>query len=240
MKSLRIASIVILFSFLGACGDSDFRAGSNPDSPPNVNSPITPFEDGEKPTNEVVTDHCQNVIQNAQSTQGGANVFYGDMNVGGRGPYQSLMEVHQICNTSGWRSFNSVNFVGGQYNVLLGTADCDFWDQKMSLWLGFSTGSRDRVGIAIDTTGDGYPLGQGQGFATERMQLEGVIDCTKEDLTINALAYNQSLHRAGYSNYFGYLTIVVDNSSGHKNYHGMRASIYFKDQRIGTTYLAIQ
>ncbi len=229
--------IFISLGLLVSCGDSKYGASNDPIVPANIDDLVDPFADGnDKPEESLVTEHCKAVVENRYSSRNNANYFVGDGAVSNNSSaYREMLKIGGVCLENGWTQSNYGNYYNAQYSYNLGTSNCSYWDQNFEITLGFESTSSTKAGILIKTTGDGFPAGWGgQGFPTEQLQYEGFIDCTKEDLTINALSWNQN------TGDYGYVTIVVPNEYGHKNHYSMRAYLFFDNKRIGSAKLNIQ
>lgn len=230
---------ILIFMSLGllvSCGDSKYGAGNNPVDPKQVGDEVDPFDASDKPTGAKVTYHCSNVKPNEYASRKDKNYFVGNGTIGGgKGAYRDLMEIAGVCMENGQTQYTSANYYNSTQSYYSGTASCSYWDQNYELTLGFDPSNSKMAKIFIKSTGDGFPAGWvGQGFPTELMEFNGYIDCTKEDLTIHALAWNQNTGK------YGYISVIVPNEYGHKNHYSMRASLYFEGSLIGTSKLDIQ
>jgi len=221
-KSLMGAALALS---LLSCGESKFSEGQDFETTPVTIDPVesySPDETGDTAT--YATQHCADIA--SQTHQ-----FYSYMkSVNNRTEYAKLLESQGVCKTfNGWTQTTSGSSQWWQYEQNLGTSSCDYWNQTpMGITLAFFQGYPQTVTIAIDATGDGWAMNGGQGFPVRQVQIGGQIDCTQENLAINAYTAN------------GWLQIVAPKEYGNKYSTDMRATIYFNGENLGTTFLSRQ
>lgn len=226
MKNLSLYIILTwTIVLLAGCPDSGSKYSSANKKEITTVPPADIVTKYENPDNNQVvynSQHCSSLNSNA-------NYFYSFMkNVYDKSTYSQLLEHMGGCTTfNGWIKTVNGNNVFYQYQQNSGTTNCSWWSQQpMGIWLGFFQGYPQSVSIAIDATGNGWASGGGQGFPVRRFELNGTIDCSKEDLTIWAQ-----------TPYGTWLNIVVPKEYGNKNALDMRATIYFNGKQIGKTFL---
>jgi len=225
MKKFIQTTLVMTLAFLMfGCGNSKFSDGQDVTTLPSPSDPVDPFNENEDTDINYSTQHCGDIA-------GDQHQFYSYMkSVNDRSQYAQLLESQGVCKTAnGWTKATSGSSTWWQYEQNLGTSSCDYWNKTpMGITLAFFKGYPQTVTIAIDATGDGWAMAGGQGFPVRQIQIGGQIDCTKEDLSINAYTGN------------GWLQIVAPKEYGNKYSADLRATIYFNGAKLGTTFLRRQ
>lgn len=202
-------TLLVLTSFFAllGCGGSKFSEGQDPVTTTRPSDPVQSFVEPTTDNRNVITQHCSDI--STQQTQ-----FYSFVkSVNNKDQYAQLLNSQGLCQ-----------FTNGR----LREEDCNFWTRTMGVTLAFFQGFPQTATIAIDATGDGFPQNGGQGFPVRQAQIGGQIDCSQQDLTINAATAN------------GWLQIVADRNFGNKITTDIRARIYFNSQLLGTAFLRRQ
>jgi len=223
-KTIQTILMTTVAVFLFGCGDSKFSADKDITTLPAPSDPVNPYSPTPTGQDPFQVNHCQDI-------SGQQHQFYSYMkSVNNRTEYSQLLESQGICKTfNGWTQTTTGSSQWWQYEQNLGTSSCEYWNKTpMGITLAFFQGYPQTVTIAIDATGDGWAMAGGQGFPVRQIQIGGQIDCTQENLAINAYTQN------------GWLQIVAPKEYGNKHSADMRATIYFNGKKLGTTFLRRQ
>lgn len=225
-KTIQTILMMTATVFLFGCGGSKFTEGKDLTTPaPAPSDPVESYtEPAQAGTINYATQHCGDIV-------GQQHQFYSYIkSVNNRDEYSKLLEAQGLCKSfNGWTHTTSGSSSWWQYEQNLGTSSCDYWNKTpMGITLAFFQGYPQTVTIAIDATGDGWAMAGGQGFPVRQIQIGGQIDCTKEDLSINAYTKN------------GWLQIVAPKAYGNKYSADLRATVYFNGKKLGTTFLRRQ
>ena len=213
----KFISILILVVALGTaltgCGSSTFTR-SDERNARYYDDPITAYEESRDADYPYQKNHCRNI--NVQE-----RVFYGDLkSILNRGSLEALVEAKGLCTRAGNGFQTYPGFA--QYEVNGGTNRCSWWSQHgIKVYVNFIKGYRQAAVVTIDVTGGGWPRGGGQGFPTSRMQFRNaLIDCNREDLTINIDTGR------------GLLQITAPKETGNKYSSNFRGSLSFNGSVI--------
>ena len=223
-KSIQTILAMTLAVFLFGCGDSKFSEGQDITTLPSPSDPVDPYSQPNTGEINYSTQHCGDIT-------GTQHQFYSYMkSVSNTDEYAQLLDSQGVCKTfNGWTQTTSGSSSWWQYEQNLGTSSCDYWNKTpMGITLAFFKGYPQTVTIAIDATGDGWAMAGGQGFPVRQVQIGGQIDCSQENLSINAYTNN------------GWLQIVAPKEYGNKYSADLRATIYFNGKKLGTTFLRRQ
>lgn len=188
-------------------GGSKFSSNSGKSVTTAPKSPVTPKANGQtNPT--YLGEHCKDISAAEHLFHSTTKIY-----IQAKQAYGLLLQAGGVCSYS----YNDSN-------------KCDFWNQQgMGLWLSFHKGYPAQASIAIDATGNGWFNGDRNAtpYPVRRMILNnGVIDCSKTDLTIN------------FQTQLGYVQLVAPKEYGNKHTTDLRASLFLSGQKIGTGFLS--